>query len=695
MIQFLPNTRTLVLEYEDIVPDLMSYDSLKKYVQRGTIIRERRGCNGTTALYNYDSLPPKYQAMYVQRAGDPYKRMRNLPLLSLIRPDYEAQVYYAEEYRLPNDQPLPIHYQQRYCRQSEWLNMIAHVTEDKRTLKDTLRIDMEGFWRLVIELHQTDEPINPKLPKSRERLTKKLNRYRDEGYNSLVEAHRFDNNNARIVTQDIEGLLLSLYAKRHCRATLKEVCDDYNAFMRGEIMPVDLTTGEVFSPDDYLVKGQRFELSLAAVKYYLNTKKNREKIDALKLSGHDFQQKHAPHNRRKSAEYAFSKISMDDYLPPFKTPDGKRQVWVYAIFDVASRAIVGIAYGTKKSAALVDEALRDMLRTCVRNGWGIPMEVELERSLNWQRRGSEEQPDIFTNSHVFPFVRFTKGNNSQEKRAEHFLNSFKYEQLADLEGFLGRPHGRNENFRLNRDKAEARYQVNALVSAIKKLVTTYNNEKHHSEKSLTRWQYLQQRQNPQAIQNHPSLIMPYIGFRTETSIRRQDVRVQNNYYAISTDTVRAAGGVAEVVAYWIPGENGEAPEQVYVYQNGRYIGEGQIIEQYQEALAERTDRDWQLLGQQSGRQRAFEQKILDGAGEIRLLGTVQAEEEPDGVVRVGLSYDKLAQEEEEYELVMGVESPDFSTKNGSSEGGFMQENGGFDADSDSIESIIKRAKSSL
>lgn len=692
-MQYLPNTKILCLTKAEYVCEGIINDEAYRQ-QRSRNPMKVHG-HGDSSLIEYETIPAKYKALIIAHYGDPYQYASLQPLKNLVVAKPETRQWFAD-YQLPDGRNLPLKHQNKYARQSDWMEMIITATGDKQALKEIISGTMDDFWKYVIQLHQVDQP-NPELPVSKERLTRKVNAYKNTGCASLIEVSRFLNNNARIVTVEIEALLLALYAERHGRATLRQVCQDYNAFMRGDKQVFDLQTGEAFEQKDFLTKGEIYPVEQSTVSYYLNLTHNRELIDAIKLGSLDYQQKWILPNRRKPPVFAFSKISMDDYLPPFKTMDGKRTVWMYVIFDVASLAIVGVSYGTKKNHNLVNEALLDMLRLCLRKGWGLPMEIELERSLNWERRGSEEQPDIFTNGHVFPYVKFAKANNSQEKYAEGFLRTFKYEELTREEGFLGRPHGRDENFRYNKDKKEARYMVQTLINRLKKYVDEYNNQPHHTKTALTRWQYLEQQQSPKAIFNKPHTIIPYIGFKTKTSIRRSRVRVQNEWYVLSDFDVRQAGGVGEVDAYWVPGEDNEAPERVYLYQNGNYVGEGVWDEPYQSAQAERTDRDWELLGKQTARQRKHEQRVVEGIVNMRQVGTM-ATEDAEGIIRVEVSYDKLAEEEAEYAEI----SPEIPLKNdqnmqenASKEGGFLQENDDLPSYWNDAEALKRRAISGI
>ena len=664
-MQYLPNTKIPCLTYSELVQPtgVVPKGTFDSWKARGDVKVYDDPRDERRKLIDFYSLPVRptnYQAKVIERYGEPAQYIAMEPLRNMVERDLKARQFFAGLEMTPGVY-LKAEKQAKFSRQADWLNMITRVLEHKEGVRSVLNLSMAQFWDNVVTLIKNDTEFHD-LPTDVTRLQKKWRRYRAGGYASLADQWRYGNKHAQVVSDRIEALILGLYAKRHCRSTLAQVCKDYNEFMAGKVEVVNMATGEVFDRADFLVKGKLQELPASTVKYWLNKTHNRKVIDALKLSGHDYQQKWVPMNRRKGPEYAFSAVSMDDYLPPFKTPDGKRAVWMYVIFDMASKAIVGVSYGLDKNHSLVDEALRDMLRLIIRQGWGLPMEMELERSLNWERRGSDEQPDIFTTGNVFPFVRFARGDNSQDKLAERLLGSFKYEHLADEAGFLGRPFGANENMKLNRDKKETRYQVEQLIAMFKKHVAAYNAAPHDTKPEMSRWDFLCRHQNPATVHYPAQLLMPYVGYKTETSIRRGEVQVQNDFYTLHDFDVQQAGGVAEVDAYWIPGAEGEAPGEVFVFQKGRFVGEAKRIERYQRAQAERTAADTALMGKQSGRQKAYRREVKKGlAGMMEVEtspspsqgGELRAQLDMTPVTTVRIGYNKLQQETDAYDEISG------------------------------------------
>ena len=230
------------------------------------------------------------------------------------------------------------------------------------------------------------------------------------------------------------------------------------------------------------------------------------------------------------------------------------------------------------------------------------------------------------------------------------LGAFKYEQLVHEEGYLGRPFARNEDYKGKKDGVEYRYEKKELLAKVKAYVAAYNNSPHPTKPELTRWQYLEQHQNPEAVKHAPQMLMPYIGIRTETSVRRGDCVVKNAHYKCTVaDNSNASGGVIDVEAYFLPDNDGTIPT-VYLFQKGKYIGEGTLIERYSNARAERTEADYELLGSQTGRQLKQQSELKALMNETLQVGTI-APFVPAEPVKVVNEYDKqlLMEEEDENE----------------------------------------------
>jgi hypothetical protein len=680
------NNSTLCIEFAEMVAVMMLEKSCTEdKAEKALRDAKNRGFSGygfiddptdrRRVLLVWEDMDRKYKRMVerwlVKKVGckhndnepcgcaDVYGFANKEPIRKLLLVDDIKATNWLLAYKKPNGENLtPTQVQQKALWAGICNTVLTAMKDKKKHIKEALGMTVTCYLDVVcdiiVELKQMGK-LEDKVSGSYCRFLRRLEDYEDRGYDALLHSNT-GNQHSRKVTGDLEQLMIALYVRNDGRTNQIQVQQDYNSFINGDIALVNLKTGELLEPTQF---DGSLTISPSTVNRYVNMDANRKLIDSFKLGGLDYQQKHQVHNRRHQAKMANSMASMDDYQAPFKTMDGKRSIWLYVIFDIASKAIIGCSYRAvkenkdAKDVGLVNEALKDMMQMCLRNGFGLPLELEMERHLNFQRRGSEAEPDVFTEGNVFKFIRFAKGGNSQEKLAERMLGTFKYEQLVNEEGFLGRPFAKNENYKGKKDGVEKRYEQKELLRRIKDYVAKYNATAHPDEPQLSRWAYYCQRQHADAVKYPAHMLMPYIGIKTITSIHRGDARVNNDWYkATVLPTAHTSGGVIETDAYWMPNDDGSVPE-VYFFQKGKYIGTGSLIESYMNARAERTDADWEIMGKQTGRQLRQQKQLEEMKEAVEMIGSLSPNpylfEEMGETKLVKQDYNKQALMEEEDE----------------------------------------------
>jgi hypothetical protein len=459
------------------------------------------------------------------------------------------------------------------------------------------------------------------LPGSEKRLKLTYLDYVKDGYNSLIDP-KFGNDNARKVSVKLERLILSLYSQPEKPYTTT-VHEQFDAYMSGRIEVVDCETGEMFNREDFQKNGVPISISESTVWSYLNNPLNRALVDKVRMGSFEYNNTHRPFNHRHSPNFSFSKISMDDRDLPRKELSGKR-VKAYYAFDVASECIIGAAYSMSKDDDLFIACLRDMFRLIDRNGFGMPMQVEVENHL------VSSYFDIL--SEMFPFMRICNKGNSREKRAEHEIKQKKYGTEKKFQTGVGRFYLKLEANRVTSDKInnefkEKYYAYYTLVADDLKSNFEHNNKLHSKQKKypgMTRWQVLMYNLNPDLPQINKGLVYKCIGNKTETSIRNsQYCRVQNNKYVLPNPEIveRLQTNNYSVDAYWLQNQEGRIPE-VYLYQNGNYLCKCEMIETYQEAMSERTEHDEQIRLDQAKYTAKFDKLIkTNKVGKIEIINT--------------------------------------------------------------------------
>lgn len=604
-----------------------TYDSLKS---RGQIIVHGRGGNGSNILIEFETMPELYRRLVIQSLGDPYEYAAIQPIRDLIKLDIKALRFF-EKHELPDGRLLPDDHQRQYVKAASVMNMITEVYADKKWLKKEVNISLGQFWEI---LGKMKEVADAGLPSSRRKLEPKWQEYKEHSYAALI-SKKFCNDNRAKVTAELANLLLSLYAQDN-KPYASDVLDAYKLFLEGKKEIVDLETGELIDPLQFYIDGEPIEISKTTVWNIINSPVNRITVDKIRLSKLEFSSKHRPYVMREAPMYAFSKITMDDISIPFKMPDGKR-VWSYQIFDVASGAVIGKAFarsndeGSGKSRELFKQSMMDMFRMIIRNGWGMPAEIEVEQHISNTFKGKVNEvgefvADLLTEGYLFPFVRFCNPANPQEKRAEGFIKGKKYKHQNKREGFQRRPFAKLEANRMNEDKNKVRYTFDEVVANELHDIQEWNNTLHPKQDiypGLTRWQVLEQHQNPQLVRPHLPTVAKYIGLKTPTSISRGYVTVQYGKYMVSENDMPKLDSTI-VTAHYLKDKDNQIPE-IYLFQSDEYVCTAVKMNAFNESRVEQTEEDLRIKSEQQSNIARFDANVKNRVKTLKKLVVVSKE----------------------------------------------------------------------
>lgn len=159
-------------------------------------------------LIEYERMQPRYKEMIQKRFGNVYEYVAKQPIRNMVRRDEKAHEFYLQ-YRFDGDKFLPIDTVEKYTVAASWLNMLAEVGEDKRTLKQLLRLSIGEFWLKVFEILLSD---GIELPKTYRRLTEKLKQYKKDGYATLIHSSFGNKSALKVSTETAQAMLLEMIA---------------------------------------------------------------------------------------------------------------------------------------------------------------------------------------------------------------------------------------------------------------------------------------------------------------------------------------------------------------------------------------------------------------------------------------------------------------------------------------------------
>lgn len=584
------------------------------------VVRRGGGTKGNYALIAVDSLPTTCKEKVEEKfPGGPAMDLRHW-ILSNYELDQAAVTYFMDwAAKYPSNRATD-ELAMKYAVNASVLNCCIRLYENARVRK---RLMGEGAYKwdmMAAAIETLREEYGHDLPASTLRFRKKVNEYREYGYECLITG-KFGNQNKRKVDYKTERVVLSIAALPN-QPYGSDVHEMYISFVCGELDVWDLETGEIFNPDDFTDKtGDPKELSESTIRNILNNPANKLLLEKVRRGRMEFYHEQMPHMHRHGGDFSLSQITMDDVDLPRRMKGGE-YVHAYYAYDVVSQCRVGLAYGRDKDDALVVECFRDMIRLIGKNGWGMPAGIEVEQHLM-----SKYKEGFLKAGEVFEYVHFCAPQNSQEKYSEVLNGVFKTTIAHKNHEGIGRWYGKGAR-RVDQKKVsdscnhtwEDRkyYTFEELVADDRRDCDEWNHTLHPNQKKypgMTRWDVLVAKINPTLRPLDRLTLSRYVGEKVETSIRRNStVRVAYKDWWLSGPEVleQLEPNNRKVTAYYLPDEDGE-PTDVFLYQGNRYIDKVCPVVTFNRVMAEQTEEDKAAYTEQAKIISHFDKYVRDHA----------------------------------------------------------------------------------
>ncbi len=214
------------INYNDLVPDVISYEALKKLCQRGKVRRVVMGGNGREAMYDVESLPVRYRREVYRRYPDLAERQRSEELMDLIKPNVAAEHYFAtyllgeatteeapaggQSKERQGGRHLSVAKQREYANNCAILDAID-VQLAKLTGGDGVKKSKTEFWAEMAEsMPRLKERYPNSLPENARSLQRKYALYKREGFGSMIHKLYRNQNAAKVLTEEQDAVLLVL-----------------------------------------------------------------------------------------------------------------------------------------------------------------------------------------------------------------------------------------------------------------------------------------------------------------------------------------------------------------------------------------------------------------------------------------------------------------------------------------------------
>lgn len=586
-----------VVTKEDILP---WYNNKLKNIQQEVSRSRKRGYgiqqvqvggNGRQALYAYDSLPAEIR----EALGDPRKPEHLMELF--YKTDADAVRFYTNH--KIDGVHLRLALQEEYITNASVLRACVELKAARERERKTKGISCKGIMTTILNDAQSfNTTLKQKysvahtLPSSEKRFKQTFNDFVKPfenypfNYPSLISG-KVRNQNSRKVIDDVLNLLNALFAGRGTKPTRTEVSRCYDGFLQGYIEVINEETGELYDPKEFK------PISDATIIRYLGSwseaigAESRRSGDRQRLMG-----KFKPYHSLEQPSYAGSIISVDDRQPPFWYEKGKRP-WFYMGIDLGSEAFVCWVYGKSKEG-IITEFYRQLVRNYTEWGINLPLELEAELSLN-----ASFTSTFLREGAMFDNVRI-EANNARGKRIERYFGNLRYSDEKDREGWLARPHARNEANQPGAGK-EVIIPYSQIIDNGLRDVYKWNNQPHSKYPDKSRWRVFLENQNPNTKPTNWRAILPSLGYCTKTSVGMNAImRLQNEEFLLGEDGKVLTGqalidamelvGGETVTVYWLDDNIGKVMKAL-IYLNDTCICEAVPKPVYNRATAERTPQD--------------------------------------------------------------------------------------------------------
>jgi hypothetical protein len=541
------------------------------------------GGKNRVMLIDFDSLPTEIR----EELGDPRKVGHILE--RYYRTDKDVIDFYSSEFIFPDGSYIDDQIQEQYITNACLLKALVKLRDDRvreiiskggvvKKIYESLLNDAISFKPILKKQWHVEHTI----PESERRFRETFNDFINYGPISLISG-KHKNANARKVDDDIITLLNNMFSGQNHKPTYAEVASQYEGFLDGYVEVINNKTAEIYDPKGYRQIGE------GIIKKYLAKWENKIGNEA-KRSG-DRQkliQKFEPWHSLDHPEFAGSIISIDDRQPPFKYEKDKR-VWFYNAIDLGSEAITCWVYGKTKEGIILD-FYRQLVRNYHTWGLNLPSELECESSLN-----SSFANTFLKEGNMFENVRI-EANKARGKRIEGYFRPLRYGLEKKREGWISRPFSKSE---ANQEGSAPVPLIpyNDIITGCLKDIETWNNMPCSIYPEKTRWEIFLEKQHPNLKPTNYRRILPYLGYKTETSCHAGIINLQSKKFLLGDNgiiysgekliTLMKAVEGQNIDIYWLDDNDGNVFKAL-IYIGTQYICEALPKPSYNRAKIEQT-----------------------------------------------------------------------------------------------------------
>lgn len=214
--------------YDELVPDILSKPNYDKYSRLKKLNFVQKGGNGRKVLIVYECLPADVRKKYDELFPHAEDAITDQLTSDMIQQDNKA-IDFFRRYQRPNGNGLTDKKQEEYVLNAEVMNELIRLEGHTRSLHSKSGYRRPKIvWEIVVKSCEKMRVLfGHTLPGSEDRLRRSMNRYRKEGYASLVSG-KVGNQNTRKIGQKEARLLIKLRRCKFPVYTEMQIFEEFN-----------------------------------------------------------------------------------------------------------------------------------------------------------------------------------------------------------------------------------------------------------------------------------------------------------------------------------------------------------------------------------------------------------------------------------------------------------------------------------
>lgn len=187
----------------------------------------RGGGLGCCALIEFESLPPKYKARFIDKYGNPAEVLKEKPITEELLIDDAARDFYRG-WLLPTGDHMTDEQIDEHTINASVLNVLVKLVDDRRSTRRAHGSKASDFWdSILVTTEKFREYPGHTLPAGKSQLQAKINVFKRQGYAALISG-KLGNVNSRKITKEAGDMIVALKRSRVPVYNNAQIFEEFN-----------------------------------------------------------------------------------------------------------------------------------------------------------------------------------------------------------------------------------------------------------------------------------------------------------------------------------------------------------------------------------------------------------------------------------------------------------------------------------